>query len=237
MKLYEKEKENLKIYTLEAKKEVLKKYREKLIMKQYEKQDLFYKTTSSAKENISKLYEYEINDCNFNVMRYGIYGLDCYFCHDLCSNMKEGFFDEKFLIQQALIDKYVNGELSKLPLTIINSSISIYDKYNFLKPTVMKRDIDGENNSSNMYYIENLMNLPIQLANLSFLEQEQFCFINLDYVDDLLNLFKLEEVENKDFDEFMLNLTKTDIYNFYTRNLNGGKPLVDKVKKLGIIKA
>ena len=35
----------------------------------------------------------------------------------------------------------------------------------------------------------------------------------------------------------MLNLTKTDIYNFYTRNLNGGKPLVDKVKKMGIIKA
>lgn len=236
MKLYEKEKENLKIYTLEAKKEVLKKYREKLIMKQYEKQDLFYKTTSSAKENISKLYEYEINNCNFNVMRYGIYGLDCYFYQDLCSNMRKGFFDEKYLIQQALIDKYVNGELSKLPLTIINSSISIYDKYNFLKPTVMKRDIDGENNPSNMYYIENLMNLPIQLANLSFLEQGQFCFINLDYVEDLLNLFKLEEVENIDVDKFMSNLTKTDIYNFYTRNLNGGKPLVDKVKKLGIIK-
>lgn len=192
MKLYEKCKDKICVYNFEENIKKLKEYRNEIIMKQYYNNELFYKINSYCKNDISKIF-------NTNSFEYISCGNE-YFDEDICiipdkeTKLKKGLYSEKQLIHDALLEKYINGELSDLKITRFYSSLNINKYYNFLKPTGFKIKNDTYNNSK-LYYVENLMNLPLSLANINFLQSGEFENLYLDNIEEQLALFYLKKIE------------------------------------------
>lgn len=231
MLLYNKLEDSIDIYNMEAKKEEIKKYRERVLRQHKKKEPLFYYLKTNCLDTIKSLKDASNIDIrllsydNSTVLDYGSY-----------SNIYEVAPVELDSDQEDIIEAYINGYYDKLPVTNVFQfnwkKEDDEELFRLLKPK--NHYISSTNSHGNVYEIDDLLNLPRNLYLLHLLQQGKYAKVADENINKLLKMFEVEYIKNvklKEIEEMLeTGLVDGTIEGTIKRAETGSK-IYQKIKK------
>ena len=190
MLIYDKNGNNIDIYTMNPKLEELKRYR-KNVMKRQKIEEMFYSLKTNCPNTLIKFNTSEDVDIKFldydndTVIETGYWSR-------LCPMGDVGPYDKE--IQQKIIENYIEGVYDSIrPVKVFdyNWEDDITTEFNRLLQTEGAR-IVIKNSQGNVWEIKNMINLPRSLYLLHLLQQGKYGELISENITRQLSLFDIE---------------------------------------------
>lgn len=183
---------NMKFYKLEVEKEELISYKEKLLIEKNKKDELFCNLVTFSKNIVDKIYGH--NDIEQKLEAF--YILKSYLSKNEKNKIIEDYINGNINLQ--LISRIYRNSRLKDNRRIYTNNILFtpktctYEYDEVQKVNLYNRDIYYK------YSINNLINLPNKLIYLHYLESG--IDIQVQCINELLELFKIEEINKTEYD-------------------------------------
>lgn len=194
MLIYDKNGNNIDIYTMNPKLEELKRYR-KNVMKRQKIEEMFYSLKTNCPNTLIKFNTSEDVDIKFldydndTVIETGYWSR-------LCPMGDVGPYDKE--IQQKIIENYIEGVYDSIrPVKVFdyNWEDDITTEFNRLLQTEGAR-IVIKNSQGNVWEIKNMINLPRSLYLLHLLQQGKYGELISENITRQLSLFDIEYLKS-----------------------------------------
>lgn len=193
MILYNKLEESIDIYNMEAKKEEIKKYRERVLHQQKKKEPLFYYLKTNSPDTIKSLAD--ASNIDISLLSYdNSTVLDCGSYSDIYEVANENLNKN----QEAIIDAYINGYYDEFPtINVFQFNWQKKEDEELLRLLKLKNSyISSTNSHGNVYKIDDILNLPKNLYLLHLLQQGKYAKVAGENITRLLKMFEVEYVKN-----------------------------------------
>ncbi len=237
MNLYEKNENRINIYSFEPIRSDMARYKEK-VLKETDNNNLFYRfetTSETIQKRFLNGYEIDINTIQKDDNSKDFSDWWAQLGNDTYRDIDP--FKTKKIEQQEIIKKYINGEYSDVTPTRILNYLKYSTTYyqNVFLVTAQPSSIYSSIEKRTYYKLENIINLPVELAILQLLEKGMFSQVLGSYLNikDQLKLFKIELLDsvsikemNKMFDYGIL----TDAYSEAMQNVSNTQKILEKLK-------
>lgn len=185
MSLFEINGDNLDIYQIIENKEKLRKYKQKILEENKEKQ-IFYVLMTNRFENILNLNIREVGLDNINYSNSTLTETNDWSTLNPIGKHSVGASTRKEILK-----KYIDGEYDKLlPTEVVGNN----QKYHFLKPD--KEKILLRASEDKIYRVNNLIDLPEKLYLLQLLLNEKYVEIANKNIEEQLSLFDIEYLKS-----------------------------------------
>lgn len=185
MSLFEINGDNLDIYQIIENKEKLRKYKQKILEENKEKQ-IFYVLMTNRFENILNLNIREVGLDNINYSNSTLTETN-----DWSTLNPIGKHSVGARTRKEILKKYIDGEYDKLlPTEVVGNN----QKYHFLKPD--KEKILLRASEDKIYRVNNLIDLPEKLYLLQLLLNEKYVEIANKNIEEQLSLFDIEYLKS-----------------------------------------
>lgn len=193
MLLYNKLENSIDIYNMEGKEEKIKKYRERILKQNKNKDPLFYYLKTNCLDTIKTLES--ASNIDINLLSYdNSTVLDCGSYSDIFEIAPSSLDND----QEAIIEAYINGHYDKLTVTnVFQFNCKKKEDEELLRLLKPKKSyITSTNSHGNVYEIDDILNLPRNLYLLHLLKQGKYAKVADENITKLSKMFEIEYIKN-----------------------------------------
>ena len=190
MLIYDKKDDSIDIYSIQAKKEELKKFRKNVLQK-HKNEQLFYYLRTNCEKTIERFKTADDIDISFlNYDNSSPLDVGTWSSIDIMQNLHSCVIQT----QKEILEKYIDGTYDDLITTRTFELICKDDLdceiHRLLKPEEAK--IVSQNSHGNVWEIKNMINLPRNLYLLHLLQHGKFSKLTSENITRQLQLFEID---------------------------------------------